>query len=154
MEQQTVRAFLLPFKSGHVLLPHSSMVEVLPFATPLTMENAPSWVVGTMLWRALDVPLVALENLVLNIQPELDSHTRIVMINTLNTHADFPYIGLLGTDAPRLINVNYDEIMRIDPLPEFTGLGVLSWTQVKDHMAIIPDMDAIEAILSPLVQPT
>lgn len=152
MEQQTIRAFLLPIKSGYVLLPHSSMVEVLPFATPLTMENAPSWVVGTMLWRALDVPLVALENLVLNIQPELDSHTRIVMINTLNAHVDFPYIGLLGTDAPRLINVNYDEIARIEHPPEFTGSGVLSWTQFKDHVAIIPDMDIIETALSPLMQ--
>lgn len=154
MEQQTVRAFLLPFKSGHVLLPHSSMVEVLPFATPLTMENAPSWVVGTILWRALDVPLVALENLVLNIQPELDSHTRIVMVNTLNTHADFPYMGLLGTDAPRLVNVNYDEITRTDPPSEYTGSGVLSWTQFKEHVAIIPDMDAIETVLSPLMQHT
>jgi chemosensory pili system protein ChpC len=152
MDQQTVRAFLLPFKSGYALLPHSSMVEVLPFATPLTLENAPSWVVGTMLWRALDVPLVALENLALNTQPRLDSHTRIVMINTLNTHANFNYIGLLGTDAPRLININYDEITRIDPPSEFTGSGVLSWTQVKDHMAIIPDMDVIEATLNPLMQ--
>jgi chemosensory pili system protein ChpC len=152
MEQQTVRAFLLPSKGAHILLPHSSMVEVLPFATPLTMENAPTWVVGTMLWRALDVPLVVLENLVLNIQPELNSHTRIVMINTLNSQADFPYVGLLGSDAPRLININYDEIVRIDPLPEFTGSGVLSWTQVKDHIAIIPDMDAIEAALGPLVR--
>jgi chemosensory pili system protein ChpC len=152
MEQQTVRAFLLPFKSGHVLLPHSSMVEVLPFATPLTMENAPSWVVGTMLWRARDVPLVALENLVLNIQPKLDSHARIVMVNTLNTQADFPYMGLLGTDAPRLVNVNYDEITRIDPPSEYTGSGVLSWAQFKEHLTIIPDMDAIEAVLSPLMQ--
>lgn len=151
MEQQTLRTFTLPFDKGQVLLPHSSMVEVLPFATPLRLDNAPPWVVGTLLWRSLNVPLVALATLVFNAQPNLDSHTRIVMINTLDSRSRLPYMGLLGTDAPRLVNLHDDDLIRVDP-PAPDSSAVLMWVQVKEQIAIIPDLDAIEASLAPLMQ--
>lgn len=151
MQQQTLRTFTLPFGKGHALLPHSSMVEVLPFATPLRLENAPLWVAGTMLWRSLNIPLVALETLVFDTRPEPDSHTRIVMINTLNNRPGLPYMGLLGTDAPRLTNLHDDDIVQVDAAVP-TAAAVAMWVQAKEQILVIPDLDVIEASLAPLMQ--
>lgn len=150
MPEQPLRTFLIPFQNGQAILPNSSMVEVLPYATPLRLANAPPWVVGTMLWRALNVPLISLECLVSGPQNEAESYSRIVMVNTLGNDPRLLYLGLLGTDAPHLVNLERQDIV-LDDTAEPPGPGVLSRVRVKEQPALIPDLEALEAALRPLM---
>ena len=151
--QQTLRSFVVPLQSGQAILPNSLMVEVLPFATPLKIENAPAWMAGIMLWRARNVPLVSLEQLVYETTPKPEAHTRIIIINALQNDPRLSYFGLLSKDAPRLINlerteITLEQVTQLQP----SRIGVLNWVRVKEQVAFIPDMDAIEAVLSPLMR--
>jgi chemosensory pili system protein ChpC len=151
--QQTLRSFIIPLQSGQAILPNSLMVEVLPFATPLKVENAPAWIAGIMLWRSRNVPLVSLERLVYEITPRTEVHTRIIIINALLGDPRLPYFGLLSEDAPRLINLERTEIDLEQPTqPQSPKLGLLNWVRIREQAAFIPDMDAIEAVLGPLMQ--
>lgn len=146
-----LRCLLITVQSGRVLLPSSLVVEVLPFATPLHLESAPPWVVGAMLWHNLTTPLISLGRLVFEVAPSADLNSRVIIVNTLGSDAHLPHFGILGTAAPRPINLERHELCadaeRVNP-----QFGVLSWGRYEDNTVMIPDLDAIEEVLQPLVR--
>ncbi|HRX69583.1 MAG: chemotaxis protein CheW [Candidatus Competibacteraceae bacterium] len=150
----SLRCLLITVQGGQVILPNSLVVEVLPFATPLQIEAAPHWVVGAMLWHNLTTPLASLGRLIFRITPDADLNSRIIIVNTLSTDSRLPHFGLLGTAAPRPLNLQREDLDfdREIPDAERDRLGVLSWASYQDQLVVIPDMDAIEAVLRPLVR--
>ncbi len=67
-----------------------------------------------------------------------------------------PHFGILGTSAPRPINLQRDEL-QLNPEVGETDLhlpGILSWARYQDQPVVIPDLEAIEAVLQPLVRRT
>jgi hypothetical protein len=80
-------------------------------------------------------------------------HTRIIIINALLGDPRLSYFGLLSEDAPRLINLERTEI-DLEQLMQLQSpkLGVLNWVRIREQAAFIPDLDAIEAVLGPLMR--
>ena len=153
-ESVTLRCLLLAVQGGQVILPNSLVVEVLPFATPLRIETAPHWVVGAMLWRNLTTPLVSLGRLIFRVAPEADLNSRIIIVNTLASDSQLPHFGLLGTSAPRPLNLQRHDLS-LEPEVSAADLhrpGLLCWARYQDQSVVIPDLDAIEAVLQPLVR--
>lgn len=149
-----LRCLLISVQSGQLLLPNNLIAEVLPFATPLQIEGAPPWVVGAMLWRNLTTPLVSLGQLIFRVTPEADLNSRIIILNTLGTDSRLPHFGILGTSAPRPLNLRRQDIQP-DPEPPTSELGqsgVLSWARYQEQLVVVPDLDAIETVLRPLVR--
>ena len=149
-----LRCLLITVQGGQIILPNSLVVEVLPFATPLRIEAAPHWVVGAMLWRNLTTPLVSLGRLVFRVTPDADLNSRIIIVNTLGSDSRLPHFGLLGTSAPRPLNLQRHEI-NLDPdVPEadLRRSGILSRARYQDQPVLVPDLEAIEAVLQPLVR--
>jgi chemosensory pili system protein ChpC len=107
-----------------------------------------------MLWRNLTTPLVSLGRLIFRVAPEADLNSRIIIVNTLGVDASLPRFGILGTSAPRPINVRRDSLT-LDPevaVAEAHRPGILSWARYQDEPVIIPDLEAIEAVLQPLIR--
>ena len=152
MEQsQALRSILITFKGGTAVLPNSSVVEVLPFATPLRMENAPPWVVGAILWKSLTIPIVSLERLVFRTDPGAGAHSRIIVVSALGSNPRLRDFGFLGTEAPQLMDLERNDIA-LHKTGEVAMPGVACRVTVKGHEAVIPDMTAIESVLSRLVK--
>ena len=150
----SLRCLIIAVQSGQIILPNSLVTEVLPFAQPLQIEKAPHWVVGAMLWRNLTTPLVSLGRLIFRVAAEADINSRIIIVNTLGNDAKLPYFGILGTSAPRPINLNRQDIIPDPDIAEseLRRPGLLSWARYQDQATIIPDMEAIEAVLQPLLR--
>ncbi len=151
-----LRCLIMAVQGGQVLLPNSLVVEVLPFATPLRIEMAPTWVVGAMLWHNLTTPLISLGQMVFKVALDADLNSRIIIVNTLGADQRLPHFGILGTGAPRPINLQRHDIAEDRETAEVARqrIGVLSWARYQDQSVLIPDMDAIEAVLQPLVRRT
>lgn len=147
-----LRCLLIAVQGGQILLPNSLVVEVLPFATPLRIEAAPQWVVGAMLWRNLTTPLVSLGRLIFRVTPEADLNSRIIFINALGSDSRLPHFGLLSTSVPRPLDLQRHEISLDPAMAELNRPGVLSWAVYQDQPVVIPDLDAIEAVLQPLLR--
>jgi chemosensory pili system protein ChpC len=145
---------LITVQSGQVLLPSSFVVEVLPFATPLRIETAPHWVVGAMLWRNLTTPLVSLGRLIFRVPPDADLNSRIIIVNTLGADSRLPHFGILGTSAPRPVNLQRADLQPDAEVGEADSQlpGILSWARYQEQPVIVPDLEAIEAVLQPLVR--
>ncbi|HRF63296.1 MAG TPA: chemotaxis protein CheW [Candidatus Competibacter sp.] len=154
MEASNLRCLLITVQGGQAILPSSVVVEVLPFASPLGIETAPHWVIGAILWRNLTTPLVSLGRLIFRVQPESDINSRIIIVNTLGNDSRLPYFGIVGTSAPRPINLRRDELQpngEIDDEDLYLP-GILSWARYQNQPIIIPDLEAIEAVLKPLIR--
>lgn len=149
-----LRCLLISVQGGQLLLPNSLVVEVLPFATPLQMERAPHWVVGAMLWRNLTTPLISMGRLIFRVAAEADLNSRIIIVNTLGTDSKLPYFGVLGTSAPRPLNLQRQDIGPDPNIPasEAHRPGILGWARYQEQSVVIPDMEAIEAVLQPLLR--
>lgn len=149
-----LRCLLITVQGGQVVLPSSLVAEVLPFATPLSIENAPHWVVGAILWRNLTTPLVSLGRLIFRVPPDGDLNSRILVINTLGADRRLPHFGILATSAPRPVNLQRQEIESNKDVAEadLRLPDVLSWARYQNQPIIIPDIEAIEAVLQPLVR--
>ena len=150
----SLRCLLITVQGGQLFLPNSFVAEVLPFATPLRIETAPNWVVGAMLWRNLTTPLVSLGRLIFRVKAEADLNSRIIIVNTLGADSKLPYFGILGTSAPRPLNLRHQDIQMDQDVAasESHRPGVLGWALYQDQSVIIPDMEAIEAVLQPLLR--
>lgn len=151
-----LRCLLITVQGGQVILPNSLVVEVLPFATPLRIEAAPHWVVGAMLWHNLTTPLISLGRWIFGVAPGADINSRIIIVNTLGADSRLPRFGILGTAAPRPLNVQRQDIDQDLEVAEAERQrpGILNWARYQDQSVLIPDMDAIEAVLQPLVRRT
>ncbi|PIE83082.1 MAG: hypothetical protein CSA09_03145 [Candidatus Contendobacter odensis] len=154
MDTVSLRCLLITLHGGQVILPSSLVIEVLPFATPLRIEAAPPWVVGAMLWQNLTTPLVSLGRLVFGVPPDDDTNSRIVIVNALGVDPKLPHFGILGTAAPRPFSMQREDICLDPAAPEEDSdhLGVLGWARYNEHPVIIPDLEAIESVLQPLVR--
>lgn len=151
-----LRCLVITIQGGQLILPNSLVAEVLPFATPLWIEGAPEWVVGAMLWRNLTTPLVSLARLIYQVPVEADHNSRIIIVSAFGANPRLPYFGLLGTAAPRPVTLQHSEI-DLDPeaaTQSGNQLGVLSWASYAGEPVVIPDLEAIEAVLQPLVERT
>ncbi len=147
-----LRALLISFRGGKLLVPNSAVVQALPFATPLKIEHAPNWILGAMLWRARTIPLVSFGHL---LNPKLsphEQHARIVVLNTLNQKPKLPNFGLLSTEAPQSLNLSRMSVIDAGPQTSVNVPGVARWVKVNGEDAIIPDLDALENILISLMR--
>ncbi len=107
-----------------------------------------------MLWHNLTTPIISLGRWFFSVAPDADLNSRVIIVNTLGADSRLPHFGILGTAAPRPLNLQRQDI---DPDQEIAEAeqqrpGVLSWARYQDQSGLIPDMDAIEAVLQPLVR--
>ncbi|MEZ5593242.1 MAG: chemotaxis protein CheW [Gammaproteobacteria bacterium] len=142
---------LIVFQGGQIIVPSNAVAEVLPYAPSLSLENAPPWVVGTMLWQADPIPLINLDKLLLQQPPEDVQYRRIIVLNMLTPHPRLRYFGLLSTDAPQRVLLQRNDLVP-SAIPSQPPVGALSYAALKGRQVLIPDLDMIEAELVQVVR--
>ena len=151
-ELQNLSSVLIGLRKGQAILPQSVVVESLPYATPLRIENAPPWVVGAILWRARTTPLVSLETLIEGSRTDPGARSRIVVLNALGNDPKLPNYCILGTEMPQSISLRRSEIV-IDEEEILRPEGVLAHVRINNEEGIIiPNLDFIEEVLSQVMR--
>src|SRR3546814_12966203 len=56
---QDIRGVLIQVGGARLLLPNATISEVLSYADPEPVENAPEWLMGRIRWRGWQLPLVS-----------------------------------------------------------------------------------------------
>src|SRR3546814_15165996 len=56
---QDIRGVLIQVGGARLLLPNATISEVLSYADPEPVENAPEWLLGRIRWRGWQLPLVS-----------------------------------------------------------------------------------------------
>lgn len=140
----TIACLLLPTTGRQLLLPNVTVAEVVVdneiVAAP---SGSPEWRVGAVSWRGQMVPVIAFEGL--NGQAVPRAPSQIAILSGISAQRDLPFYGIVIQGTPRLAKV---KIAQLEDL-EGASTGPVEFLQVRyaGDLAVIPDLDALEAQL-------
>ena len=139
--QDTVRTLIIPLQGCNLLLPNVAVAEVVPYMQPHEIDGAPEWLLGTISWRGLNIPLISYDRL-----QGLDIHSglvqaRIAVINRIRPDSGLSFYAVVMAGIPQLKRVSGDTLQEMSVEG---GAGDPGTVQVGDIAAVIPDLDALE----------
>ena len=150
-EQNDIRGVMITVTGGRVLLPNATVSEVITFAVPELVPNAPNWLLGRIRWRGWRLPLISFARLAGYADQEGELGAKVVVLKALGSNPKLPFFALLTQGFPRLVTVQHDAL-QIDadtdsdlPMPR---PGVLTPVLLRDDPAVIPDLAQIETLIA------
>jgi chemosensory pili system protein ChpC len=142
-----IHCMLIPADSEMLLLPTSTMAEVIDYAEPAPMESAPGWLLGQVEWENRQVPVFSFSDLINGSDTgKVSSGSKIMILKSLSGSARMPYLGLLLGDLPRPIVVKEANLEETGD--EKKSLGVFSRVAIDEQEAIIPDLDRLTHLVT------
>lgn len=142
---QDIRGVLIQVEGARLLLPNATIAEVLSFADPEPIAEAPPWLLGRIRWHGWQLPLLSFARLAGLAQEQGGLGSKVVVLKTLGGDAKLPHFALLTQGFPRLVTVSR-EALEVDDGGDGAALppGVRMRVTLKDEAAVIPDVDGIE----------
>ena len=147
-----IRGVLIQVAGGRLLLPNATIAEVLSFAAPDPIENAPEWLLGRMRWRGWQLPLVAFSRLSGIADEQGGLGSKVIVLKALGGDAKLPFFAVLTQGFPRLVTVSRDTVVTDNtdehPLP----VGVQARVLLNEDAALLPDLGAVESLIRDALQ--
>lgn len=141
-----IRCVLVPVGDIRLLLPNATIAEVITQSEPEPFPEGPAWLLGRIDWRGWQVPVVSFTTLAGLEHGDAELSVRVAVLKALGGNPKLPFIAVLTQGFPRLTTLNSELIIPTHdgkPLP----LGVAANVLVRDDVAVIPDLEWIEATL-------
>jgi len=141
-----IRCILVPVGSMRLLLPNATVAEVITMPEPEPLDGAPAWLLGRIAWRGWRVPLLSFTRLCGADEGDGEQVSRVAVLKALGGNPQMPFMALVTQGFPRLTTLNAELII---PTHDGTTLpsGIRARVLVRDDVAVIPDMEGIEAQL-------
>jgi chemosensory pili system protein ChpC len=145
-----IRCVLIPVGHLRLLLPNATVAEVITLPTPEPVDNAPEWLLGRIAWRGWRVPLVSFTKLAGVPEGDTELSMRVAVLKALGGNPKLPFVAVVTQGFPRLTTLNAELII---PTHDGTPLapGVKAEVLVRDDVAVIPDLEGIEAQLAEML---
>lgn len=147
-KNQEVYSLMIPTVNSNILLPNTNVAEVVPFSNvELFADNSdkPNWFLGHLLWRGINIPLVSIDLIKGEKDPQANKRSRVAIAHTLNANRDLPYLAIVVQGIPRLSHVRMDNIQYIqdETLSDAEKMRV----EIDSVAASIPDLDKLESMV-------
>lgn len=148
-----IRGVLIQIAGSQLLLPNAATVEVLSFADPEPIADAPDWLLGQIRWRGWRLPLVSYARLAATQSEGSALGTKVIVIKALGGDPKMPYFALVAQGFPRLVTITRENMIvdtvHMEQLPDGVKLRVM----FNDDVALVPDLDATERMLIDVMRP-
>jgi len=144
MVQKTtyIHSQILALEGDPMILPNTAVAEIINYSDPTPVDNSPEWLLGTMEWRGIRLPLLSLEGAMGKSMPATSSNNHIAILNSISGDDSLNFYAIVTGALPRLINLDEKKITAAanDDSEELVLNNVL----VNKTAAFIPDLNAIE----------
>lgn len=139
---QFVHCMLIPLNRHYLLLPNSSITEVIPL-TGVSEEQAgnANWL-GTIHWQQQTLPVVHLETLLADSADSESADTKMCIINGINADAGIVSYAIPCTGSPQLITLNQAalHLTHDDNNSPYLHCQI----KISNKVALIPNLDQLE----------
>lgn len=146
MSGQDIRGVMIQVAGARLLLPNATIAEVLSFADPEPIANAPDWLLGRIRWRGWQVPLVAFARLSGIADEKGGLGSKVIVLKALGDDAKTPYFALLTQGFPRLVTVSRDTLIASDA-GDALPIGVRALVVLNENEALLPDLDGMQRLI-------
>ena len=146
-----IRGVLIQVVGARLLLPNATIAEVLAYAPPEPVENAPEWLLGRIRWRGWRLPLIAFARMTGISEESAALGNKVLVLKALGGDPKLPYFALLTQGFPRLVTVTREELVA-DAAGGDLPSGVQARILLKDDPALLPDLTAVESQIGEALQ--
>ena len=146
MAEAEVRSVMVPLTGNDILIPNATVAEVISYSAPKPMDDAPEWLLGTIVWRGWQVPVISYGRLTNVAEQENTSGARLCITKSLTNTDRMPYIAILAQGFPRLTTVTEAGLTEV-PMEE-GSIGVLGKVILGDREALVPDLDRVGQLVA------
>lgn len=141
-----IRGVLIQVSGAHLLLPNATIAEVLSYADPEPVADAPDWLLGRIRWRGWQLPLIAFARLSGIAAEQGGIGSKVIILKALGGDPKFPYFAMLTQGFPRLVTVSRDSVSA-DDLADELPPGVQARVLLNEDPALLPDLAHIETLI-------
>ncbi len=144
---QDIRGVLIQVAGGRLLLPNATIAEVLSYADPEPVANAPDWLLGRIRWRGWQLPLVAFARLSGIAEEQGGLGSKVIVLKALGGDPKAPYFAILTQGFPRLVTVARDTVVTDTSSGEALPEGVQARVLLNEDEALLPDLEHVEVLI-------
>lgn len=144
---QDIRGVLIQVGGARLLLPNATISEVLSYADPEPVENAPEWLLGRIRWRGWELPLVSFSRIAGLAEERGGLGSKVAILKALGGDSKLPHFAMLTQGFPRLVTVSRDTLVADADDGDALPTGVRARVLLNDDSVLIPDIGAVEASL-------
>lgn len=152
-ETKQLYAVLMALAGDMLLLPNAAIAEVVARDAVQPDVRLPAWLAGFIEWNSRRLPVLRFEVLNGGAMPTDSRRERVVIINSNGRHLPSGQFALLTQAYPHLVTLTraalQAEPLRAGDRDEL----VLSRARVANQVALIPDLDVIEAEIARALSP-
>ena len=145
---QEIRGVLIQVEGARLLLPNATISEVLSYATPDPVDNAPDWLLGRIRWRGWQLPLVSFARLGGIAEEQGDTRSKVIILKALGGNPRAPYFALLTQGFPRLVTVSRDRLAFDADAQSGLPEAVQASVTLNDETAWVPDLVRVESAIN------
>lgn len=142
---EEVYSLMIPIIDQSILLPNTTVAEIVPFGDVAYREQGPDWFIGSLHWHGYKVPLVSMDILNGGEDPQANKRSRVAVVHTINDNEDLPYIAIIVQGIPRLTHVTEPSISLLEDAE--LGMADKAKIQIGSISATIPDLDKLEGMI-------
>lgn len=146
LKSSVIHSQLITTGQQVLLLPNTAVAEIVHYSAPQPADNAPDWLLGTMEWRGLRLPVISFERAAGDTPGETGAGQRIAVINGVHNDNSLQFYALVIEGNPRLVNVGAESISTSAD-GESARLQLQQVT-VNNIAAVIPDLGALEQLIT------
>ena len=142
-----IRGVLIQVAGARLLLPNAAIAEVMSFAPPEPIDDAPDWLLGRIRWRGWGLPLISFSRYSGIADEQGGLGSKVIVLKALGGDTKRPYFAVLTQGFPRLVTVTDTALSRLDEAGDELPEGVLSRVRLNEDNAYVPDLEELEASL-------
>lgn len=144
--QDKVRSLLVPLRDRTLLIPNIAIAELIPYHPLAPVEEAPDWLMGILSWRGYDLPVISFEAVRGDTRPQPDEQMHIAVMNSVKGEGGAPFYAVITAGIPHLARLGEGDLQYNGAFDANAANGELARVQIENERAVIPDLDALEAL--------
>ena len=141
-----IPCMLIPLQQHYLLLPNSTIAEVIPMPRVSTITDKPDYWVGQCAWHSLQLPVIDIESLVENESYDVSDANKLCVIHGINSTVNLSVYALPCYGVPQLIHLNESVLKQAQETEDSDYIHYQ--IQIGNQVAYIPNLDAVEITLS------
>lgn len=137
-----IPSMLIPLKQHYLLLPNTTIAEVIPMPRYSDAATKPDFWVGDYNWHEQNLAIIDLESMVESTLNGAENASKLCILYSINDDNAINAYAIPCHGAPQLIHLNESALKLIEQSNESPYLHCR--TQIANKIAFIPNLDTLE----------